>query len=139
MFGVLITMGGCAAPVIVASAGLSVAQYGASSYMNGKLEAARRVPMDVAFEAGVAAMAPLGFEPTEVREPGEHGAYLATRQHDGTAITIRFTRISSEVSKVEVRVGLFGDQTLSRLIMANIDGQLRERGHALPDVIPPGS
>ena len=43
---------------------------------------------------------------------------------DGTSIAIRFTRVSSQVCKVEIRVGVFGDQTLSRLIMSNIDNQL---------------
>jgi hypothetical protein len=134
-FGVLISLAlaGCAAPIIVATAGLSVAQYGASSYINGRLDAARRVPIEDAFKATTAAMAPLGFEPTDVREPGEDTAYVATREHDGTAITVRLTRISPAVCKIEIRIGVFGDQSLSRLIMANIDEQLRAMGHRTSD------
>ncbi len=122
-------LGGCAAPVIVASAGLSVAQYGASSFISGRLDAARRVSLEQAFAATRAAMTPLGFEPTGITEPGEKSAYLATRESDGTSITIRLTRVSPAVSRIEIRVGLFGDQTLSRLILANIDEQLRAEGH----------
>jgi hypothetical protein len=124
VLGIVPGPAGCAAPVIVASAGLTVAQYGATSYLNGRLDAARRVPLETVYKAALDAMAPLGFEPTDTTEPDENDAYLATRQLDGTSIAIRFTRVSSQVCKVEIRIGVFGDQTLSRLIMSNIDNQL---------------
>jgi hypothetical protein len=129
--------GGCAAP-IVATAGLSVAQFGASSYLNGKLDAARRVPIEAAFKATRDAMTPMAFEITEERGPSDDNdlAYLATKERDGTAITVRLTRVSNAVCKIEIRVGVFGDQTLSRLILANIDQQLRSAGYATPDDEP---
>jgi hypothetical protein len=125
MLGALAS-GGCVGfpPLFAASAGLSAVQAGTSAYIGGELESSEVVEMNTLFQIVQEVMVEeLGFEITRART-GDNLAYIQTRETQGRRIRITLERKSPIVTKFNIRVGLFGDQSMSRLILGAIQSRL---------------
>lgn len=126
----------CAAPIIVATAGLTAVQAGTSAYIRGVLEAAERGSLDELWQATTRMLDTLRFRVIQAdRYP--QSCYFACKTDNGLTITVRLEQFSTEVTHVEIRVGFFGDQSLSLLILESIRAEMSSiRGgpgaHAAP-------
>ncbi len=122
---VLMTAGGCAAPVLLmsAGAGLNLASLGTVAYIRGELQAAWRVPLEQTHAATLAALGTLELPPT-VDKFKSKSAYIAMEDATGREISIRLEAISPAVTKIMIRVGFLGDQAVSTLILRQIDHEL---------------
>lgn len=131
---------GCVGPDIVATAGFSAAQAGVSEFKKGSLRTAWEVELETLFPVAHSALRRLGYTIEGERVKGKEW-FLASREIDGTAIEIYMRRSSPKVTSISIRVGLFGDQPLSRLIADTIDRELRDTGLAAPadNKRPPGA
>jgi hypothetical protein len=121
----LFVPGGCVGPGIVATAGLSAAQAGVSEFTKGRLKTAWDVPLETMFQVTHSSLRKLGYTIEGERSKGNEW-FIASRELDGTAIDVYLRRSTSKVTLVSIRVGMFGDQPLSRLITDTIDRQLKE-------------
>lgn len=130
---------GCAAPALLVTAGFSAAREGTSAWNRGELAAAELATLDEVRLAVLAAMERLRFEVATDRLRENTVFIRATALHS-TAIKVSLTRQSEAVTTVRIRIGAFGDQPLSRLILHEIERQLdarRAAGGAVEDGTEP--
>ncbi|MBX3388464.1 MAG: DUF3568 family protein [Phycisphaeraceae bacterium] len=136
---------GCVTPFdFAANAGLGVAQAGTSSFIQGTLQAAFDKPMEKVFEASRRAYHRLGYEITR-EDVGTHYAQLQGSQSDGSSIIVKLRKSSETVTGLSIRVGLWGDNAVSRLILEEIEKELasispeeKPHGEAAPSTPPAG-
>lgn len=124
--GMGVGSGGCATAVatpVLATAGVSVAQAGYAAFVRGELEVAMRVPLAAAFAATHAALDNLQFTVQRASLDTARGE-LRAREASGRRLSIVLERKTPVVTKINIRVGTFGDQAMSRLILAYIHNQL---------------
>lgn len=118
---------GCTSPVIIASAGLTAVQTGSSAFIRGELESATVASIRTIYDASLAALADLQL-PVEWQVINERNAYIHARESSGRKIKIFLEARSPVVTKINIRVGVWGDQAISRLVLAEIHA----RSPALP-------
>lgn len=136
----LVAAPGCLTPFdFAANAGLGIAQAGTSSFIQGTLQSAVDRPMEDVFEAAKRALAKLGYETTR-EDLTEFYAQLQGNQSDGSSIVIKLKKSSPKVTGVSIRVGLWGDNAVSRLIFLEIEKELGVSVSPQPrgDAEPPG-
>jgi hypothetical protein len=115
---------GCFAPaVVVASAGLSAFQTGTTAFIRGELEYADAVPMDVMHGAALDALRELRFRVVSERL-GRTEAGIVAAEVGGRSIRVVLEAKSVLVTKVNIRVGVFGDQAVSRIIQQAIQAKI---------------
>lgn len=115
--------GGCGAPVIITSAGLTAAQVGASEFADGDLESAHAATFNDVFAAAVAAVEDLGY--LKIHSSfGERVGTIRAYELGGTRLEVLIEKRTEVITTMAIRVGVFGDQSLSRLVLANIQARL---------------
>lgn len=114
---------GCLAPAVIATAGLAVAQEGASAYIGGELVTAVTYPLEQVINASRDALAELEFEPRVDRD-GEHTHYFLVREVNQREIGVKLESASPQVTRIKVRVGVWGDQAVSQVIQNRIAAKL---------------
>ena len=106
----VLALGGCVAvasePLI--SAGLSVAQAGTAAFRQGEVQAALRNP-----------------HATDVADLDSKRGIITAREAGGRLIEINTVPVSAVVTSLRIKVGFFGDQSVSRLLLDEI---LKELG-----------
>ncbi|MEX2218954.1 MAG: DUF3568 family protein [Phycisphaerales bacterium] len=110
----LATAGGCLALAAGAAAGV-----GTYAYVKGEASNTFEASLDRTHAAAVRAMEDLGF-PLESDSRDALEARVAARQADNTRVTINLQSLGENLTEVKVRVGTFGDESESRLIMDKI-------------------
>lgn len=115
--GLSVVLSGCAA-VIGAGAGA-----GTVAYLRGQLTASKDVGIDRAWTATRQAMEDLEF-PINQSKKDASSAVLESETADDRSITIRLKRVSDRTTEIRIRVGWFGDEELSRLILDKIEQHL---------------
>lgn len=113
----------CAAPVVVMSGGFSVLQAGTSAFISGELEATIPKPLPEVYEAADAALRELQFT-LGAAKLGEFNGYIYARETQRRRIEVNMEKKSPVVTKLNIRIGVFGDQSESRLILATIQSKL---------------
>lgn len=116
------------APVYI-TAGLSVAQVGTAAFNNGQLLSARQARLDEAWAAAVGALEELEFDIRTLRPPGDpegngRSAYVMAQDQGGPAVKIKLESASEAVTRIRIRINIFGDQALARLVLSRIDARL---------------
>jgi hypothetical protein len=114
----LLTLVGCGAIVAGAAAGA-----GAIAYMRGELEATEEAPLDAVVAATHAAIDDLELRLIST-EADAYSGKIAAETARGTDIGISLKRVSDNVTEIHIRVGVFGDEDLSRLIHEKIQSHL---------------
>lgn len=104
---------GCVAVVAAGAAGTGVAWY------KGRLEANVNADIDDTFKASQKALAQLEFAKIKDQKSAVDAQLLARTALD-KRVEIKLTRVSSGTTKAEIRVGVFGDESLSMLILDKI-------------------
>lgn len=133
--GVAVALGGCLTPFdLAANAGLGIAQAGTSSFIQGTLTAAFDKPMETVAEASRLALVRLGYEITH-EDSATYFMQIQGDQSDGSDIVVKLRQSSPTVTGLSIRVGLWGDNAVSRLILAEIEKQMAA---ATPGANKPG-
>jgi hypothetical protein len=105
------------------SAGVTAVQTGTMAFVNGELESAERVPLAAAFAATKQALDRLNI-PVEKSTIYPHIAFVTGMLGDGRRIKVTLERESAVFTKFSLRVGAWGDQPVSRVIMVQIQEEL---------------
>lgn len=115
--------GGCAAPPIVASAGLGVAQLGAETFIDGELRSVHVAEYEVVVAATEKTLADLEFERIKPRI-GDRVATITAMEQTGRRIRFEIQQRTPAVTSIRIQVGMFGDRTMSRLLLGTIQSRL---------------
>ena len=107
---------GCALFLIGAGA---AAGAGTVAYLSGELRATEEVGLDRGYQAAVSAMRDLQFHVTKSQKDALDGEIVA-RRADDTRIIVRLKKQTDQITEFRIRVGVFGDEALSRLIFEKI-------------------
>jgi hypothetical protein len=118
--GMIPLIGGCA--LFLVGAGVA-AGVGAVAYVNGELRVSEEATVNKVYNSCLKTMSELQFKVTDKQTDALAGKVLAKRA-DGTNITISFKRQTDTVTEIRIRVGVFGDESLSRLIHEKIKKNL---------------
>jgi hypothetical protein len=113
---VLVTGSGCALFVVGAAAGAGAAGY---AYVNGEMKSTESVPLDQAWSATLAAAKDLEF-PIISQSKDAAEAQLTVRNASDDKIVINLKAVSDKATEFRIRVGTFGDKTLSDHILDKI-------------------
>lgn len=110
----VVCVSGCAAVVVGAAAGA-----GGFAYVNGEMTGTQPASLDQTWAAAQTTMQELQF-PILTKSKDGAQAELTAKDSKGTKITLHLKRLSDTATDARVRVGVFGDQTLSRTILDKI-------------------
>ncbi len=112
--------GGCVAVALGVGAAAGIGTY---AYVEGELTDTEEVPLDKGYAAAQAAVKDLQFAPKEDSKDALQARIVAT-EPDQTEIKITLESKGDKLTKFGIRVGLFGDESKSRLIMDTIKKHL---------------
>ena len=115
--GVLVTTSGCVAVVAGAGTGAAVA------YVRGDLDGTVNAGFEKAVRAANAAVDELKFAKVSEKKDGLLTILVARNTAD-KRIEIRVEQAGDAVSKVKIRVGIFGDEALSLAVLDKIKAKL---------------
>ena len=116
----LVACTGCPVLVVGAVAGAGAATY---AYVNGEVESTLSAGMDKTWSATLAALKDLQFNTGKTSKDALNG-HVESTTADGKSITIKLKRVSDTLTEVDIRVGKFGDQRVSDLILDKIKSHL---------------
>ena len=105
---------GCPAVLVGGAAG-----GGAVAYVRGELKTTEEVSLNRAWRASKMAMSDLEFTITSKEKDAFDGRIQASGA-SGKAIDVALKKISPTRTEIRIRVGLFGDESLSRQILEGI-------------------
>lgn len=116
----LLAMGSGCALVVVGGAAAAAGGY---VYVKGEVKSTESVSLEQARKATLAAMKDLQY-PVISQSNDALSVELITRNASDTKITIRLAKLYETTTEIRIRVGSFGDETLSRLILDKIKKRL---------------
>lgn len=115
--GAAVSQTGCVAVAVGAAAAGTVA------YVRGQLEASLEGSYDNTVRASNRALAELKF--TKVSEKGDAlKTFIVARTAADKKIEVDVIKVSDKVAKVQIRVGVFGDEAMSLTILGKIKEHL---------------
>ncbi|HUW20262.1 MAG TPA: DUF3568 family protein [Sedimentisphaerales bacterium] len=106
---------------MVAAVGAGAA--GTVAYLKGDLEAVESKNIDTVYRATKAALNEMGLKVTKDSKD-TLGAEIVARDAGDKKITIKLKTTAENTTKLSIRVGMFGDETKSRLIYDRIREKL---------------
>lgn len=132
----LSSLSGCLAPAAVASAGLSAAQTGASTWLEGDLLGTYNEMYPDMVWACDAAAQQLALT-IRVRRLDPEVFYLYLEDDKGVDVDIQVNRRTARLCQIRIRVGVWGNKPLSALMLNIIERQLAHRhGSSIPESTP---
>ena len=120
LFLVLLMNGGCALFLV---AGGAAAGAGTVAYIKGELKTTEEVSLERAWNATQKAVEDMEFYITG-REKDAVSAKLIARGAGDKKITVNLTNVTASLTEIRIRVGMFGDEPLSNLILEKIRSNL---------------
>ena len=123
-------VGGCAA-LVGAAVGVG-AGAGTYAYVKGKSTATERADMDKTYAAAEKTVKEMDLAVKESTKD-DTSAKIVAEKADGQQVTITLDRKGPEVTEVGVRVGVFGEERTSRLIIDKISHNLGDRQTAMAE------
>ena len=112
--------GGCLLFVAGAAAGAGAAGY---AYVNGVLKATEPASLDRVWSASTGAMKDLEYRISKQTKDALTGELIARNASD-KKIEIQLKKVSDNSTEISIRVGTFGDENLSRVILDKIKKRL---------------
>jgi hypothetical protein len=92
---------------------------GSVAYVTGELKATEEAPLAKVWDATDKAMKELEFKPT-LQQKDAVSARIVARTAADKKVEVNLARVTDKLTEVRVRVGTFGDESLSRLILQKI-------------------
>lgn len=117
LIAVCVSLAGCGAAVIAGGAAGSV------FYVKGDLEATLENPYENVWDAAHKGLDDLGLTVTKEGK-GSEEAEIETKRLDGKKIKIRIKPLTKNTSKINIRIGTFGDEAGSKQIFEAIKSHL---------------
>ena len=114
--GVLAFNGGCALFLVGGAVAVGA---GTVVYVDGELKETEGVTYDKAYDATLAAMSDMQYAVVDKSKDGVKAKILARTPAD-KKIQITLNKQSATVTEIRIRVGTFGDESLSRQILDKI-------------------
>jgi hypothetical protein len=112
---------GCILFVAGAAAGAGAAGY---AYVDGEVQTTEAAAMNRTWDACLAAMQDLQFPVTAQAKDALQGN-LTARDASNTSIQIKLKYVSNTSTDIRIRVGTFGDESMSRIILNKINSHLQ--------------
>lgn len=109
---------GCVPLIVGAAAGA-----GGISYFKGAYEKNFDKPLEQVYRATVNAIIKQSMTITKEKVQ-KHSAVVEFSSNNGKSGKIEITALTERASKISVRVGLFGDEALSRIILNSVEANL---------------
>lgn len=97
---------------------------GTVAYIKGELKSTEEASIDRTWEAAQEAVKDLEFVITSKEKENTSFAKLIARDARDKKIEIELKKVSEHLTKVTIRVGVFGDESLSRLILERLKKSL---------------
>jgi len=113
----LLFVNGCAV-ILAGSAGA-----GTVAYIKGELQTNLEAPLEKSIEATNRAIGNLKFIIIS-KEVDKLAGEIIARTTQDQKITIKLNKVTENTTKISIRVGIFGDQTLSRNVLDEIKKEL---------------
>jgi hypothetical protein len=120
MASLLALTSGCFLFVVGAAAGGGAAGY---AWVNGEVKTTEGSSLNQTWDASLAAMKDLEFTVTEKSKDALSG-YVTAQTADNKTIKINLKYITNTSTEIRIRVGTFGDESLSRIILGKINNHL---------------
>lgn len=108
---------GCAAVVVGGAAGAGVA------YSMGALKTVESTTVEKSYFAAQAALKQLEFQQTLASKDAIE-ASVEGETASGKNVIVRIKRVTDQATEIRIRVGTFGDESLSRLILEKMRAKL---------------
>lgn len=121
VFSLLMSIG-CAGAWL---AGGAAAGAGTYAYVRGELKSTEEVSLDRAYQATQQAMKDLEFTITSKQKDAFYGEVLA-RRATGKKVTVKLEKQTGTTTEITIRVGTFGDESLSQEIHKTIKKHFRK-------------
>jgi hypothetical protein len=116
--GIAVGVSGCLLVAVGAGAAGTVA------YVKGDLETTLDTGMDRSYAATLKSLDQLQIVPTQ-KLKDSLSAEIIARRSDDTKITVTLTRVDDKITKMAIRIGVFGDQAQSTAIYERIKQNLK--------------
>ena len=114
ILGVLVfALGGCAVAIVGAGAAAGV------GYVRGDLEATLKNDVEPIYKASLEALDQLELAVIS-REKDALGAKIISRTSEDKKVQIKLKQTQGGITELSIRIGIFGDEALSRLIYDKI-------------------
>jgi len=118
----LLVNSGCPAVLVGAAAG-GAAGAGAVAYVGGELRSTEEVSLDRAWNATQVAVNDLEFTTTK-KEKDVFDAVLTASGAGGKKVRVALKKVANKRTEIRIRVGTFGDKSLSQQILQTIKKRL---------------
>jgi hypothetical protein len=119
--------------IVLAVGGAAAAGAGTIAYIKGELTATEEVSLEQAYFAFRKAMSDLEYPITDQAKDA-HSAYVKALSAADKTIKLNLEKVAHDVTKVGIRVGVFGNEDISRLLLdkarANFPRKTVEVGRA---------
>lgn len=115
----ILVLAGCGAILVGAAAGA-----GAVAYVRGELKATEEAALDDVISAAEAALKDDLKFPIHSKTTDAVSARFTSETAAGKDITINLKKTSATLTQIRIRVDVFGDEDLSRLILDKIKKRL---------------
>ncbi len=112
---------GCLLLGLGAAAGAGAGGY---AWINGEIKTTEGASLDRTWNATLEAMKDLEFPVTDQAKDALE-ANLTARNASNTSINIKLKNLSNTSTEIRIRVGTFGDESLSRIILNKINSHLQ--------------
>lgn len=116
-----VVLTGCLAAAAVG--GGAVAGAGTIAYLRGELKSTEGYPFATVWAATVKAVEQLEFIVVNKVNDAVSGTYEVVTA-DNKTVHINVNRVGDNITEVKIRVGTFGDETLSRYILNKIQSNI---------------
>jgi hypothetical protein len=113
-------LAGCLLVAAGAGAGAGVATY---AYLDGELKAPVEAPLDATYAAAQKAVRELEYRVKSETKDANDAQIVAEKATD-TEVEIRLERWGDKATRVSIRVGVFGDEAESLMILDRIKAKL---------------
>jgi hypothetical protein len=113
-------LSGCA--LFLVGAGVA-AGIGAVSYANGELRVSEEASVSATYNATLKTMSDLQFKVVDQQKDALAGK-IVSKRGDGTPVTVHLKQQTDKITEIRIRVGTFGDESLSKLIYDKIKKNL---------------
>ncbi len=109
--------------ILVAAGAGAAAGVGTYAYVSGELKTTLDAPLDRTWAATQAAMKDLNYPITSEQKDALEARLIARTAAD-KKVTVKLVKVTNNTTEVRVRVGTFGDESLSQLILEKIKARL---------------
>jgi Protein of unknown function (DUF3568) len=113
--------GGCG--LLLVGGAAAAAGVGTYAYVNGELRGTEAAPLDKVWDASQAAMKDMQF-PVVTKTKDALEGLLTARTAADKKVQVTLKKLSDSSTEIRIRVGTFGDEAISRMIMDKIKSHL---------------